>query len=208
MKFCADRPSTLTAQRRGGCMKDVSVSLPSRHHPSSDSSATWQLLSKSGSCWHTAHWTLSIGDVPTGKHWGVCWKKNKTGLRREALRSKLCIRQHCCMKRKKRGKKKNTPLLSCLIFITCTYKSKGTGSGGKWNCGNIAVCWTGGWCDGATENKRAGKASSFCILWLFVVNQRTVSRCVVSVFDWAKTVAGGWNRDPLSGPPVRLYLWQ
>lgn len=171
MKFCSDRLSTPTAQRRGGCMKEVSVSLPSRHHPSSDSSSAWQLLSKSGSCWHTTRLTLSIGDVPTGKHCGDCWKKTKgkvpymKGLGNEALWSKLCIRQHCCMKRKKEGKKYSIIVMCDFYYMYVQVSRDGVGREVK--CGNIAVCWKGGWCDGATENKRPGKASSFCILWLF-----------------------------------------
>lgn len=58
---------------------------------------------------------------------------SREGLRNEALRSKLCIRQHCSMIEKGK-KKKTTSLLSCLIFITCTYKFKrDRGGGGKRN---------------------------------------------------------------------------
>lgn len=149
--------------------------------------------------------TLSISDATTGTRYteGSAGKNKGEGLENEALWSDLCIRQHCCMKRKKRGGR-GYSIIVMSDFHYMYVQVWRDGVGREVKCGNIAVCWKGGWCDGATENKRGGKASSFCILWLFVVNEWTVSRCIVSEFHLVKMVAGG-ETDSLSGPPVRLY---
>lgn len=176
MKICSDRPSTLTAQRRGGCMKEVSVSLPSRHHPSSESPTAWHFSPNRGRVGtplveSSPSMTFPMANAVVSAIENKGEGSTHEGLGNEALWSKLCIRQHCCMIGKKRQKKKNCFIIVMSDFHYMYVQFLRDGVGREVKCGNIAVCWKRGWCDGVAENKTTGKASSFCILWPFVGNE-------------------------------------